>query len=243
MIGHRGLGRGNVFYNNMYYKENTINSIIKVAELGIEKIETDVVRTLDDKLVLHHDLIVENDLIISYITENEAKSVGLDSLSDLFLNLDPAIGCIVEVKHSIEDIYRLENSTAMITKNALIDEYNKNKREMITYGFDASTAIKINSFSPLPIGRGFILEGGSDFAGMILTAKKLGVEYVSAHVSSLLGERAERQMYPYGIEKMLITAKENNIKTIAWCPDFTESEILLAKGVDYICVDNSFIFL
>jgi hypothetical protein len=41
---------------------------------------------------------------------------------------------------------------------------------------------------------------------------------------------------------MLNTATENNIKVIAWCPDNIDGERLLAYGVDYICVDNCFMF-
>lgn len=187
-------------------------------------------------------MIAENNLFINNLSENEANSIGLDSLSDLFLNLDPSVGCIIEVKHLIHDLNNNYDSTAILTKNALIYEYNKNKLELITYGFEASTALKINCFLPLPIARGFIAEGGSDFAGMLITAKHFGIGYVSAHVSSLLGDRAEKQMFPYGIKKMLNTAKENNIKVIAWCPDNIDGERLLADGVDYICVDNCFMF-
>ena len=51
LVGHRGLGRG-VVHGQV---ENTLGSFLGAAEVGLDWVEVDVRRTIDDRLFVAHD--------------------------------------------------------------------------------------------------------------------------------------------------------------------------------------------
>jgi glycerophosphoryl diester phosphodiesterase len=237
LIGHRGIGRGEVFYKNRLVKENTLDSFIAALELGINFIETDIVRTIDDRLVLYHDTIILDNTPISAISEKEARSLGLTTLQELFDNTPPTVSIIAEVKHIAKDFGNSSNSTALLAQRSIFDESSATFRHIATYGFDISTALSMKNL-PKTVSKGLILEGGSDFTGLLISAKYFGFEYAAAHTSTLLGDRAINQMRPLDLASLSLLAKKSGIKVIAWTPTFLESIELFAKGIDYLCVDN-----
>ena len=160
IIGHRGLGRGEVVSNKKSYKENTVNSFNEALKLGVNFIETDVVKTKDNKLVLSHETVLEDGRAIADLTLSELENLGLDSLERAFNETPINLGMVIEVKHTFEDAFDEDRSTSKLTSIAIKMESSRG-REIITYGFDASTIfpMKLNGTT---IKKGFIAEGGTD---------------------------------------------------------------------------------
>jgi glycerophosphoryl diester phosphodiesterase len=249
LIGHRGAGRGLVEFQDGYVKENTIESFTAAIEAGASWIETDVVQTCDGELFIHHDTLLHNGEAIYNLESQRARILGMTSLQEAFENIPENIGMIVEVKHVLEDTYGQEVrvgssnpfSTVELTARALVNEKIKRpNRRLVSYGFSDSIPIELKkNLSGSEIDLGVIAEGGTSLIGMILTAQSMEVSIVSAHVTSLLGERAVTQLQPYDLESVLGQAHRLGIEVICWCPGIEESKILLAAGVDGVCVDNA----
>ena len=239
IIGHRGAGRGTVHTPSGVVQENTIASFLAAYEHGADWIETDAVRTVDNELVLHHDTVLGDGTPIDTLTLAEAVTHGLDSLSDAFRSLPASLGMIVEVKHILGDTDFSRPDTAGMVASALVVERHRSGRPLASYGFDASTAGRLK---PIVASEGILVgtiaEGGSDLAGMVLTAQREGLRIVAAHTSSLLGDRAERQMRPNNLVAIVRRAHDLGLVVLAWCPGPEEARVLSDAGVDALCVDD-----
>lgn len=239
IIGHRGAGRGTVHTPTGEVHENTIPSFRAAHQHGAAWIETDAVRTADNQLVLHHDTVLSDGTPIDTLTLEEAVTRGLDSLAEAFWTLPASLGMIVEVKHILGDTDTARPDTAGMVAAALIAERRRTGRPLASYGFDASTAGRLK---PIVTGEGILVgtiaEGGSDLAGMVLTAQREGLHIVAAHTSSLLGERAERQMRPNNLASVVLRAHDLGQIVLAWCPGLEAARLLSDAGVDALCVDD-----
>jgi glycerophosphoryl diester phosphodiesterase len=239
IVGHRGAGRGSVTSGLLTVRENTLESFLLAYQCGVQWIETDAVRTADDQLTLHHDTVIANGTPIRRLTLAETEELGLTSLSKAFEHLPPDLGMIVEVKHVLSDLYDAR-STADLVAEALIAERVRSGRQIASYGFEGSTSqrLGLDRLQSAGVSLGTIAEGGSDLAGMIMTANMFGLPIVAAHTSTLLGERAERQMRPSALKELIASAHEKGHVVLAWCPSAEESQHLSAAGIDALCVDN-----
>ena len=239
IVGHRGAGRGTVNTPSGVVQENTIASFLAAREHGADWIETDAVRTADNELVLHHDTVLGDGTPIDTLTLAEAVTHGLDSLADAFRTLPATLGMIVEVKHILGDTDVSRPDTAGMVASALVAERHRSGRPLASYGFDASAAGRLK---PIVASEGVLVgtiaEGGSDLAGMVLTAHREGLQIVAAHTSSLLGDRAERQMRPNDLASVVQQAHALGQVVLAWCPGLSEARLLSAAGVDALCVDD-----
>jgi glycerophosphoryl diester phosphodiesterase len=108
--------------------------------LGVNFIETDIVRTVDDRLVLYHDTLILENTPISASSEKEARTLGLTTLQELFDNTPPSVSIIAEVKHIAKDFGNSTNSTALLTQRSNVDESRGTFRHSVTYGFYISSA-------------------------------------------------------------------------------------------------------
>ena len=239
IVGHRGAGRGRVSFDSGFVLENSIESFLVAEKLGLRWVETDAVRTADNKLVLHHDTVLSDGRSIERMTLAEVVREGIDSLEEAFLVLPPSLGMIVEVKHVLSDTDSSRPDTALLVAKALVAERIRSGRALASYGFDASTAGRVRSIGKSEgVLVGTIAEGGSDLAGMVLTAHREGLFIVAAHTTSLLGTRAELQMRPNDLVSTIGRAHELGQIVLAWCPKLEEARILSESGVDALCVDN-----
>jgi glycerophosphoryl diester phosphodiesterase len=239
IVGHRGAGRGSVSSGSLTVSENTLESFLLAHQSGVHWIETDAVRTADDQLTLHHDTVLPDGTPIRMLTLAETAKLGLTSLSEAFEQLPPGLGMIVEVKHVLTDLHDLR-STADLVAEALLAERARTHRPIASYGFEGSTPhrLGIEHLQSAGVSLGVIAEGGSDLAGMVMTANRFGLPIVAAHTSSLLGERAERQMRPRTLEQLIASAHEKGHVILAWCPSAEDSRKLDIAGIDALCVDN-----
>ena len=239
IIGHRGAGRGTVHTPTGEVHENTIPSFLAAYEHGAAWVETDAVRTADNELVLYHDTVLTDGTPIDALTLAEAAAHGLDALAEVFRTLPASLGMIVEVKHILGDTDAERPDTAGMVAAALVAERRRCGRPLSSYGFDASTAGRLK---PIVASKGILVgtlaEGGSDFAGMVLTAQREGLRIVAAHTSSLLGVHAERQMRPNNLASIVRRAHEMGQEVLAWCPGLEEARALSDAGVDALCVDD-----
>ena len=90
--------------------------------MGINFTESVIVRTVDNRLVLHHDTIILDNTLISAISEKQACSLGLTTLRELFDITPPTVSIIAEVKHKAKDFGNSTNSTALLTQRSNVDE-------------------------------------------------------------------------------------------------------------------------
>ena len=255
LIGHRGSGRGIVKVSmKTQVRENTIDSFLEAIDSGANWIETDIVRISNGDLFIHHDTLLPSGEPIIGLTLSQAHDNGLLAFDDFLDAIPESVGIIAEVKPILEDlivessllesgknISRIDRSTAYLVAQSLIQErIARPNRPIVSYGFSESIPLTlIENFLDSNIGVGVIAEGGTSLAGMILTADKIKAKVVSAHVSSLLGTRAEGQMKPYSLPDLLRRAHLLGIEVVAWCPTLEESIELINAGIDGVCVDNA----
>ncbi|MCX8095155.1 MAG: glycerophosphodiester phosphodiesterase family protein [Caldisericia bacterium] len=95
IIGHRGC---------FYETENTIKSYLKAFELGADGIEVDIQKTLDDKLVISHDINLKRVFGIDFdIRKNDFNSLNKNNLKDKIPTLEEVLQ-LVRDKNKFVDI-------------------------------------------------------------------------------------------------------------------------------------------
>ncbi len=106
LVGHRGLGKGVVDG----HLENTLNSFLGALEAGVDWVEVDVRRTLDDQLFVAHDAFWGS-AFLSRMTATEASQAGGLRIEELLEALPASAGVAFDVKSSIEDAVRTSGGT------------------------------------------------------------------------------------------------------------------------------------
>lgn len=239
IVGHRGAGRGSVATTGGEVVENTVASFQAAHAAGVSWIETDVMRTRDNALVLHHDTVLADGTAVLSLSAAEACERGLVELGEVFAELPPELGMIVEVKHVLDDAVTSGPTTAALVGEALLAERLRARRPLATYGFDPSTPLGLPRYLvPRGVLTGTIAEGGTDFSAMVVAASRMRTPLIAAHTSTLLGERAVRQMLPHSLEQVIAAAHSRGLLVLAWCPGLADATVLDAAGVDALCVDD-----
>jgi|688.fasta_scaffold201148_1 hypothetical protein len=120
--------------------ENTLVSFIAAHDLGLNFTESDIVRTVDNRLVLYHGTIILDNTPISAISEMQYCSLGLTALQELYDNTPPSVSIIAEIKHIAKDFGNSTDSTDLLTQRSNVDESRGTFRHIVTYGFYISSA-------------------------------------------------------------------------------------------------------
>ena|SRR5690625_3909821 len=228
VIGHRGLGSG----IRDGHTENTLPSIRAATEAGADWVEIDIRRTTDDRLVLHHDSMIEGQVI----AELDADSPNLQRLATFeeFLAGVPAhLGLDIEIKPDLADADKPES-----TVDLMVDVLNAHSpsNPIVFTSFDTGSLQRVRSHLP-QAAIGFLTWARYPLEFAVITAAQLEAEAVCVHVSSL-GTPDSSSIKRQEIGRALGTCKQLNIDLMVWGAKPDDVPRLLEQGVDALTVDH-----
>jgi len=232
LLGHRGLGRGIVDG----IPENTLESFLAAAALGIDWVEVDVRRTSDDRLVVAHNPANADGVFYADITGREATGDGALDLNELLAALPPGVGIDFDVKTSMEDATRDRAATTM-AQLARVAAGEAGRRPTLISSFDAGALDIARELAP-GVPRGLLTWVEFPIGQAVAMAGHLDVQVLAPHWGSLRPNDREPTELQRPLEYVVETVHASGREFLAWCPTVRFAQQLLDAGVDALCVNN-----
>ena len=233
VTGHRGAA--------YYVPENTIASVEKALELGVDRIEIDIQRTKDSVIVLSHDIDIDRttngkgkiiDLdyaeILQYdILDNESKVHKIPTLEQVIQTVTGKSKLLIEIKEGNSYYKSIEKQVV-----DLLHAYNATEW-CIIHSFKDEVLSEVRKYDK-DIELHKIFFGRIPFTNIIFSPKFSNLN------KPLYGSVSEFSSMYYFTDKALIKkihekGKKINVWTIN---DAEKIERMIEKGVDGIITDN-----
>jgi glycerophosphoryl diester phosphodiesterase len=232
LLGHRGLGRGTVDG----IRENTLESFLTAAALGIDWVEVDVRRTSDDRLVVAHNPANADGVFYTDITGTEATGDGALDLDELLSALPEGVGIDFDVKTSMEDATRDRAGTTM-ARLAKVAGREARRRPTLISSFDAGALDIAKEVAP-KVARGLLTWVEFPIGQAVAMAGHLDVQVLAPHWGSLRPNEREPIELQRPLDYVVDVVHSSGREFLAWCPTVSFAQRLLDAGVDALCVNN-----
>ena len=231
LVGHRGLGKGIV--NGQV--ENTRGSFLAALEAGVNWVEVDVRRTLDDQLFVAHDAFTGSKFM-TQMSAGEVIAAGGLKIEELLDALPRSAGVAFDVKSSIEDAGRPPRTTTA----ALLARLGKRspwRRPVVALSFDPASLRHMREELPsLPLGLLTWLRFPVGQA--VAAAAHLDVDLLALHAGSLWPRSASIRADVPALEEVVEHVREADRQLMVWCPNRAQTRALVVAGVDALVVDD-----
>ena len=231
LVGHRGLGKGTVDG----HVENTLGSFLAALDSGVDWIEVDVRRTLDDQLFVAHDAFFGS-TFLTQLSAAEASRAGGLRVQELLEALPPSAGVVFDVKSSIEDASR----TSALTTAALLARAGRGTpwhRPVVALSFDPASLRHMREELPtMPLGLLTWLRFPVGHA--VAAAAHLDVQVLAIHAGSLWPNAATSPADVPELDEVVDHVHTTNRQLMVWCPNRAQTKALAAAGVDALVVDD-----
>jgi glycerophosphoryl diester phosphodiesterase len=232
VIGHRGLGAGTVDG----HRENSLGSFMAAAAAGVDWLEVDVRRTADDVLVVAHDPAYDDGTFHVDTTAATAKERGTLLLADLVASVPPEVGLDFDLKSSMEDAARpaAETTAALLAPLAAREA---RRRPVAVTSFDPAALLTSRTLAPgVPTGLLTWLRFPVGLA--VSAAAHLDVAFLAVHMGSLRPNPIEPEEQQRPLDYIVSLLHGADRQVMAWCPTLEEQPVVLAAGVDAVCVND-----
>ncbi|MFL6126777.1 glycerophosphodiester phosphodiesterase [Actinophytocola sp.] len=216
--------------------ENTLESFLAAAALGIDWVEVDVRRTSDDRLVVAHDPANADGVFYADITGSQATDDGALDLLELLSALPTGIGVDFDVKTSMEDAVRGRAETTM-AQLAGVAHREARRRPVLISSFDAGALDIARELAPA-VPRALLTWVEFPIGQAVAMAGHLDVQVLAPHWGSLRPSEREPEELHRPLEYVVETVHTSGREFLAWCPTVTFAQRLLDAGVDALCVNN-----
>jgi len=232
LLGHRGCGQGTV----AGYAENTLESFLAAVDLGLDWLEVDVRRTLDDRLMIAHHPAEQDGVFYTDITGDEASDRGAVRIEELLEALPPAVGVDFDLKTSMEDAAR-ERAATTAALLAPIASRTARSRPVLVTSFDTSALDILREVGP-GVPTGLLTWLQFPIGQAVAAAAHLDVQVLAPHCGSLRPNPIEPESLHRPLEYVVDMVHQTGREFLAWCPDATFAKELLDVGADALCVDD-----
>ena len=230
-IGHRGLGKGTV----RGHRENTLGSFLSALDHGVDWLEVDVRRTLDDELMVAHNAAFSDGRFLIDMTAAEAVRRVL-GLSELLEALPPDAGVAFDVKSSMEDAAQTPSRTTAGLL-AQVAQRELNRRPLVALSFDPGVLRHLRDLVPgLPLGLTTWLHYPVGHA--VAAAAHLDVQLLAIHAGSLWPNDVSPATEFRPLEQIVSRVHDSQRQLVVWCPTGEQGRLLLAAGADALVVDD-----
>jgi glycerophosphoryl diester phosphodiesterase len=232
VVGHRGLGGGEVEGR----VENTLESLLGAVDAGVDWVELDVTRSGDDVLVVRHNPSTADGRFLVDSTTTELAAAGVPTLEDVLDALPTGVAVDLDLKSILEDATRdLAAGTVGLLAHVLRHECRR--RPLLVTSFDAAALLRLREEVP---GPGYGLLTWLDFPLRIAVpmAAHLGMSVVGLHHRSFGANPVEPGPVHLPAPDSVAVAHEAGLEVLAWCPGPEDVAVLLAAGVDAVCVND-----
>lgn len=231
LVGHRGLGKGVV----QGHVENTLGSFLGAVEAGIDWVEVDVRRTVDDRLFVAHDAFAGQGFL-ARTPAGEASRAGGLRLEELLEALPPAVGVVFDVKSSIEDAGRDRTATTA-TLLARAGRASAWDRPTAALSFDPASLRHLRDELP-DLALGLLTWTGFPVGHAVAAAAHLDVQLLAIHAGSFWPRAASALADVPALDEVVERVHLANRQLAVWCPNQTQTRKLVAAGADALIVDD-----
>ncbi|GAB2988728.1 glycerophosphodiester phosphodiesterase [Amycolatopsis acidiphila] len=232
IVGHRGLGRGTVDG----HLENTLESFLAAAPAGVDWVEVDVRRTVDDELVVVHNPADADGVFYADITAQEACDKGALRLGELLEALPESVGVDFDVKTSMEDATLARTRTTM-GRLAAVAARESRRRDVLVTSFDPGGLDIARQLAP-GVARGLLTWVGFPIGHAVAAAGHLDVQVLAPHWGSMHPNDAEPRPLHRPLDYVIDLVHASGRELLAWCPEVEFAQRLLDAGADALCVDD-----
>lgn len=232
ILGHRGCGRGTV--DGLL--ENTLESFLAAVQHGVDWLEVDVRRTVDDLLVVAHNPADDDGVFYADITGHEAADRGSLRLEELLEALPPGVGVDFDVKTSMEDATRERDRTTMGRLAPLVARESRRRPVLVT-SFDPGALDIARELAP-GVPRGLLTWLRFPIGQAVAAAGHLDVQVLAPHWGSLRPNQIEPEALQRPLEYVVDLVHRSGREFLAWCPPLEFAPELLDVGVDALCVND-----
>ncbi|MBA3288120.1 MAG: glycerophosphodiester phosphodiesterase [Acidimicrobiia bacterium] len=211
VIAHRGASRAE--------RENTVAAFRRAVEMGADAVELDVRRTADGLLVVSHDPVVDERIIVATDAADLPEHVAtlaeaLDACSGLRVN--------VEIKN---DAAEPDHDPDDLVADLVVAALEASGRD--------PTSLLISSFRLATVDRCRAVDPAVPTAWLVLA--------VADHVPAMLVERGHAAVHPWvgSVDEALVRrCHDLGLQVNVWtCNDAEQAAVLAGWGVDGICTD------
>jgi glycerophosphoryl diester phosphodiesterase len=231
LIGHRGLGKGEV----RGQLENTLGSFLGALEAGVQWVEVDVRRTLDDDLFVAHDAAFPDGAFLAEMTGAEAGRLGALRITELLGELPDQAGVVFDVKSSLEDATRPADATTAALLARIADKSLRH-RPTVAASFDPAALRHLREESPdLPLALLTWLH--FPIGQAVAAAAHLDLQVLAVHAGSLWPDTAIAPMDVPSLERIVEQVHQSHRQLLVWCPTEAQALNLAAAGVDALVLD------
>jgi glycerophosphoryl diester phosphodiesterase len=232
LIGHRGMGKGVVGG----YLENTPASLRAALDTGLDWVEIDVRRTLDDALVVAHDAALSDGSYLAELTIDEATTLGATRLEAVLEALPPGAGVVLDVKSSLSDAARAPGATtAALLAGSCADLLGD--RPALALSFDPAALNHMRAVLP-DMSLGLLTWHRFPIGHAVAAAAHLDVDVLAVHAGSLWRNAETGRADVPALDSVVQSVHDANRELLVWCPSERRARALAAAGVDAMVVDD-----
>jgi glycerophosphoryl diester phosphodiesterase len=217
--------------------ENTMGSFLVALDAGIDWVEADVRRTLDDELFVTHDAAFPDGVFLAEMTGAQARRHGALPVSEMLEALPAHAGVMFDVKSSLEDASRPATSTTAALF-ARISRRLVHERPVFASSFDPAALLHLRAESPsLSLGLTTWLRFPIGHA--VAAAAHLDVEVLAVHAGSLWPNAATATVDVPALQRVVDQVHRADRELLVWGPTVDQSRHLAAVGVNAMVVDDA----
>ena len=232
LVGHRGLGRGEV----AGYRENTVASMLAALEAGVDWLEVDVMRTSDDSLVVHHNPVLPDGRFLVETSRADAEAAGVAGLDTLFDALPAGVPVDVDLKSVLEDaVDPAARRTAALLAPVL--EAEAGRRPLLVTSFDPAALLWLRDRVAGP-AYGLITWLDFPLRHAVAAAAGFALDVVALHHGSFGANRIEPAPVHRSAAHSVSVVHDAGLEVLGWCPDPDAARALMAAGVDALCLND-----
>lgn len=232
LVGHRGLGKGTVDG----HLENTIGSLRAALDAGLDWVEIDVRRTLDDALIVAHDATLSDGSFLAEVTTEQATALGAVRLEALLQALPSTAGVVLDVKSSLHDAGRgAAATTAALLARTCGDLLGD--RPAVALSFDPAALNHMRAALP-GMALGLLTWHRFPIDHAVAAAAHLDVEVLAVHAGSLWRNAQAGKGGIPALESIVQSVHDAKRQLMVWCPSERRARALAAAGVDAMVVDD-----
>jgi glycerophosphoryl diester phosphodiesterase len=232
LVGHRGLGMGMVDG----HRGNTLGSFLAAVDAGVDWVEVDVRRSVDDGLFVVHDEAFDDGAYLAKLPADEAAGRGALPLARLLEELPEHVGVVFDVKSSVLDA---ERSPTQTTAALLGECCNRmlGPRPAVAQSFDPAALQHLRETIP-KLALGLLTWTRFPVGLAVAAAAHLDVQTLAVHAGSLNPGQETGTLDVPALPDLVASVHASHRELVVWCPPVRRVRALTGAGVDAMVVDD-----
>jgi glycerophosphoryl diester phosphodiesterase len=232
LVGHRGLGTRMVDG----HRGNSLGSFLAAPRAGVDWVEVDVRRSVDDGLFVVHDEAFADGAFLATLPAEEAVRRGALPVTRLLEELPVEVGVVFDVKSSMHDAERSSSLTTAALLGELCNTMLRG-RPAVAQSFDPAALQHLRETAP-SLALGLLTWIRFPVGLAVAAAAHLDVQTLAVHAGSLNKGLESGPLDVPDLPALVASVHGSDRDLVVWCPPVRRVRALAAAGVDAMVVDD-----